>query len=90
MEGPGHEHSCVGWNHLAIWNAHLAVLCVREINVYILYIPTVLLLEQLNFTLTNTGLFLLLVRLYLKSRSWHMLLCAACHKHTVLPLILAG
>lgn len=84
------EHSCVGQSHVPIWKAHLGVLCVREINFYVLYIPMVLLLEKLTFTLANTGLFLLLVCLYLKRRRWHMLLCDACDKHTVLKLILAG
>lgn len=63
---------------------------MREINFSILYIAMVLLSEQLSFTLTNTGLFLLLFCLYLNSRSWHMLPCAACDKHTVLTLIIAG
>ena len=68
---------------------HWSAMC--EINkLLIFYIPVVILLEQFSFTLANIGLFLLLVGLYLKSRSWYMLLCATCDEHSVLKWILAG
>lgn len=83
------EPGCVGWNHLPTWNAYHGLLCVREINIYTLYISGVFLLEHLSFTLVNVGLFLLLVCLYLKNKSWLIFLCVSCDKHTVLKSMLA-
>lgn len=49
------EHGCVGQSHVPIWSAQLGLLCVREINFFILYAPAVFWLEQLSFTLAIQG-----------------------------------
>lgn len=59
----------VGQSYLPNWNAHLRLLCEREINTYKLCVSWVFLLEQLSFTLANLGLSLLLVCLKLKGKA---------------------